>query len=91
MAILASYKTKIIDGNVKALAKVQAHHLNRPELRRHSKWGAFSNSDMMPGIIAGIMKRAAIGGQWFDLQRLPDCVTVEPDKSGFMATVNLHG
>lgn len=91
MAILASYKTKIIDGNVKALAKVQGHHLNRPELRRHSKWGAFSNSDMMPGIIAGIMKRAAIGGQWFDLQRLPDCVTVEPDKSGFMATVHLHG
>ncbi len=87
MEVIATYKTKIIDGHVKALSKVQRHHMNMVALRRHHKWSGFSNSDLMPGIISSMIRKAAIGGRWFDISNLPDCVTVTPDKAGFMATV----
>lgn len=99
IGILASYRTKIIveeiagrDAKiryVRALRAVKRHHLNLPVLRKHKRWGGLANSDLMPGIIAGFFRKAAIGGAHFDLDDLPPAIRVEPDSCGFMARVHL--
>lgn len=99
MKILATYNAKIRVGEVagrdataryvRVLKLVRRHHLNLPVLRVHSRWGGLANSDLMPGIIAGLLAKAAIGRAWFDLDALPPMIRVEPDKGSFMASVHL--
>lgn len=99
MKILATYRTKIrveeVAGRdataryVRVLKQVKRHHLNLPVLRAHPRWASLANSDLMPGIIAGLLGKAAIGRAWFDLDALPPMIRVEPDKGSFMASVHL--
>lgn len=74
---------------VRVLKAVKRRHLNLPVLRRHPRWGGLANSDLMPGIIAGLLRQAAVGGVRFDLDALPSMIRVEPDQGGFMAFVHL--
>ena len=76
---------------VRVPKQVKRRHLNLLELRAHPRWGGMANSDLMPGIIAGLLTKAAIGRAWFDLDALPPTIRVEPDKGGFMASVHLIG
>lgn len=99
MKILATYNAKIrieeVAGRaattryVRVLKQVRRNHLNLPVLQTHPRWASLANSDLMPGIIAGLLGKAAIGCAWFDLDALPPMIRVAPDKGGFMASVHL--
>ncbi|WDF75249.1 hypothetical protein [Novosphingobium sp. KACC 22771] len=99
MKILATYNAKIRVGEVagrdttvryvRVLKQVRRHHLNLPVLRAHPRRGGLASSDLMPGIIAGLLAKAATGRAWFDLDDLPPMIRVEPDKGGFMALIHL--
>ncbi|MBB3957694.1 hypothetical protein [Novosphingobium sediminicola] len=99
MKILATYRTQIrieeVAGRdakvryVRVLKQVRRHHLNLPVMRAHPRRGGLANSDLMPRIIAGVLRKAAIGCARFDLDALPPMIRVEPDNGGFMASVHL--
>jgi hypothetical protein len=91
MNILATYRTKPDAIGIPVLQAVKRSHLNLDVLRRHPKWSGLSNSDMMPQIVGGLLRRAAKDGRRFLADALPENVRVRPDASGFMVTVELLG
>ena len=92
MAII-TFKAKIIDvlniDNTPAFSYIRVPVLDRKHcdmnaFRVHPKYGAYANSDLFKGMLAGIRK-STFGGEMLRMDSIPDGVSV--DTSGFLAKV----
>lgn len=64
---------------------LERRHCNMDAFRKHSKYGAYANSDMFPAMLARI-KREKLG-DFIKMDAIPEGVTV--DQTGFLAVVTL--
>lgn len=70
-----------------AIPELDRKHCNMAAFRNHPKYGAYANSDLFKGILAGI-KRDLFGNRTtLRLDEIPEGVTV--DTSGFLAIVTI--
>lgn len=66
---------------------IERRHCDMPAFRTHTRFGAYSNSDLFKSMLRHALTAAGIG-EYIRLDQLPECVTV--DASGFLASVSIH-
>jgi hypothetical protein len=67
---------------------IGARHCNMHEFRSHRIIAGFTNSELFPGILKGVLKRLGVSvGGYIRLDQIPEHVSV--DTSGFLAAVTI--
>jgi hypothetical protein len=89
-----SFKTKVrnvfnadetLAYQIVAVPTLTRSHCDMAAFRKHSKFGAYANSDLFPNLLAKL-KRERLGDH-IRLDRIPDGVAI--DTSGFLAIVTV--
>jgi hypothetical protein len=95
MTATISFKTKgepcsDMDGNHFTVWKVPTltrNHCDMAAFRRHSRYGAYANSDLFPSLLRRIRDDLAPSG-YLQSHKLPPNVTV--DTSGYLAVITIE-
>lgn len=70
-----------------SIPELDRKHCDMAAFRNHPKYGAYANSDLFKGMLAGIKRQFFGSRSVIQLDQVPEGVTV--DASGFLAIVTI--